>query len=56
MSVETKIKVKGDTKLKNQDKVSYILVDLPYSSAVRYNWRLDDDFAARDGVCKAEGQ
>ena len=43
-----------NTKLENQGKVSY--VDLPYSSAARYNWRVDDGVAARHGVCKAESQ
>ena len=43
-----------NAKLKNQGKASYI--DLPYSSAACYSWRVDDGFAARDGVCMAESQ
>ena len=31
-------------------------MDLPYSSAARYNWRVDNGVAERDGICKGGGQ
>ena len=52
--VEPKITVRVNTKIENQGKVSYI--DLPLSSAACYYRRVDDGFAALDGVCKVEGQ
>ena len=43
-----------NTYLENQSKISYI--DLSYSSAARYNWRVVDGFVGCDGVCKVGGQ
>ena len=47
-------KLKLEYKDRNQGDVSY--TELPYSSADRDNWRVDDGVVVCDGVCKAGGQ